>query len=157
MGGATAATFNSPAGLATDPAGNVYVADSGGNVVFKVTPGGVMTTLAGSGAPGYFDGSGTDASFNAPSGLAVDGEHNVYVADTRNNTIRKISPLGVVSTVLGAGGGGVGIIPGALAYGARLPLAVGYGSLVSPRGLAVTPAGDLLVCSYNALLQVTAP
>ena len=88
----TAASFNSPSGIAVDASGNVYVADTGNNLIRMITPAGVVTTLAGSGAAGFANGTGTAASFNFPSGVAVDQSGNVYVADEDNNAIRKISP-----------------------------------------------------------------
>jgi sugar lactone lactonase YvrE len=86
------ASFNAPLGLATDVGGNVYVADSQNNTIRLVTPGGAVSTLAGlaSGLPGSLDGLGTNASFNLPTAVAVDGFTNLYVADCLNNEIRKL-------------------------------------------------------------------
>jgi streptogramin lyase len=96
-GTGSAARFNSPAGVAVDSSGNVYVADSGNNTIRKVTPTGVVTTLAGlAGSRGSNDGTGSAARFNGPWGVTVDGSRNVYVADTYNNTIRKVTPAGMV-------------------------------------------------------------
>jgi sugar lactone lactonase YvrE len=89
----TAAQFNSPSSVAVDSAGNVYVADSGNHTIRKITPGGVVTTLAGlAGAAGDKDGTGMAAQFNGPTSAAVDSAGNVFVADTDNCTIRKITP-----------------------------------------------------------------
>ena len=79
-------------GIAVDASGTVYVADTLRNRIVKVTAQGVVTTLAGSGSPGLADGSAKDTSFDGPAGIAVDREGRVYVADTGNNTIRRISP-----------------------------------------------------------------
>jgi sugar lactone lactonase YvrE len=99
------ARFRSPAGLAVDSATNVYVADYANHMVRKITPAGVVTTLAGrAGVPGDSDGTGTNAFFNNPAGVAVDANNNVYVADSSNFTIRKITPAGVVTTLAGASG-----------------------------------------------------
>ena len=99
------ALFRSPIDVAVDAAGNVYVTDSGNHTIRKVTPSGVVTTFAGaSRSNGSTDGTGSAARFNFPSGLAVDGAANVYVADTSNHTIRKVTPSGVVTTFAGASG-----------------------------------------------------
>jgi sugar lactone lactonase YvrE len=117
-GSGTAARFFYPTGVATDSTGNVYVADSNNHTIRKITPAGDVTTLAGSaGAVGSADGTGAAARFNYPSGLATDLDGNVYVADARNNTIRKITRAGVVTTLAGrAGQAGFtsGVLPGIL-------------------------------------------
>jgi sugar lactone lactonase YvrE len=103
--GGNAARFEAPWGVATDTSGNVYVADSGSNAIRKITPAGVGTTLAGSaGTRGSENGAGADARFAAPSGIACDGSGNVYVGDTGNHTIRRITPGGVVTTLAGSAG-----------------------------------------------------
>ena len=101
-GTGTAASFNNPRGLAVDVSGNVYVADYGNHKIRKITPSGVVSTFVGSVTQGSTDGIGTAASFNYPRGLAVDASGNVYVADTNNHKIRKITPSGVVSTFVGS-------------------------------------------------------
>ena len=78
--------------MAVDTAGNVYVADTSNHLIRKISPAGVVTTLAGTvGAPGSTNATGTAASFNNPSGVAVDTDGNVYVADMFNQLIRKIN------------------------------------------------------------------
>jgi serine/threonine protein kinase, bacterial len=98
----TAASFKGPSGIAVDSIGNVYVADTSNHMIRKITAGGVVTTLAGSTAAGFNDGTGTAAAFNTPLGVSVDSVGNVYVADTNNNKIRKITPGGVVTTFAGS-------------------------------------------------------
>jgi sugar lactone lactonase YvrE len=93
------ASFNTPSGLAIDTDGNLYVADTGNNRIRRVTPQGVVTTLAGEGTAGYADGAAAQARFNGPIGVAVDSEGNVYVADTYNDRIRKISREGQVTAI----------------------------------------------------------
>ena len=91
-GTGTAAQFYTPSGVAVDSGGNVYVADYRNHRIRKITPQGVVTTLAGSGAEGFSDGTGTAAQFNSLQGVAVDSSGNVYVTDSSNNRIRKITP-----------------------------------------------------------------
>ncbi|MBP7780191.1 MAG: hypothetical protein KA045_01480 [Burkholderiaceae bacterium] len=94
--------FSSAAGIATDSVGNVYVADTGNQTIRKITPAGLVSTLAGTpGANGSANGSAAAARFFFPKGIATDSTGNVYVADTGNQTIRKITPAGLVSTLAG--------------------------------------------------------
>ncbi|WP_143822349.1 NHL domain-containing protein [Mucilaginibacter pedocola] len=99
----TAASFNNPVGLSSDPAGNLYVADKGNNLIRKITPDGEVTTFAGSLTAGAVNATGTAARFNAPVAIATDVTSNIYVAEEGNNLIRKITPLGVVTTLAGSG------------------------------------------------------
>jgi sugar lactone lactonase YvrE len=104
-GSGAAARFSNPTGLAFDPSGNLYIADTGNHTIRRLTPAGVVSTLAGSpGQSGSVDGIGAAARFNNPEGVAVDGAGNVYVADTGNFTIRKVTPAGVVITYAGQAG-----------------------------------------------------
>lgn len=95
--------FNTPSELALDTKGNLYVADTSNNRIRKVTPQGEVSTFAGSGTPGYLDGPASEARFNGPIGIVVDPRGDLFVADTYNDRIRKISTDGQVTTVAGAG------------------------------------------------------
>ncbi len=139
-GAGATARFNSPQGLATDAAGNVYVADRDNQAIRKITPAGMVTTLAGSSVSmGADDGIGTRARFFRPTGVAVDGAGNVFVADTRNYTVRKISAAGVVSTLAGrAEEEGSTNGPAAAAR------------FASPQGIAVDAAGNVYVTDFDS-------
>ena len=137
--------FMVPRGVAVDSSGNTYVVNLGG-AISKAAPGGALTPFAGTaGVVGNADGSGAAASFNQPEGLATDSKGNVYVADTLNYTLRRITPAGLVSTVAGvAGTSGVKTGP--------LP-----GGLSSVRAAAVDASGIVYITSGNAVLKVTLP
>jgi hypothetical protein len=143
----TAAMFSEPCGVAVDTNGNVYVADSGNNTIRKVTPAGVVTTLAGLvRVTGTNDGTGSSARFYFPESVAVDSADNVYVADTDNNTIRKVTPAGVVTTIAGVAG-----TPGSVD---------GTGSAAQfwqPQGVAVDNAGNVYVADTdnNTIRKIT--
>jgi sugar lactone lactonase YvrE len=101
-GTGTAARFQGPVGIAIDGAGDLYVADQINNTIRKVTAAGVVTTVAGAvGTPGGVDGTGTAAHFNEPTGVAIDSAGDLYIADRRNSTIRKLTAAGVVTTLAG--------------------------------------------------------
>ena len=101
-------SFNSsaiPRGIAVDPSGNTYVADTAWHIIRKITPAGVVTTLAGQyGISGNTNGMGSAAQFSSPYGVAVDSTGNVFVADSVNATIRKVTPDGLVTTFAGSPG-----------------------------------------------------
>lgn len=133
----TAASFSNPKGIAVDTAGNVYVADAVNNRIRKISSKGVVTTLAGNGTSGFIDGLGTQASFYNPSAIAVDAIGNVYVADEKNHSIRKITPLGEVNTL--AGNGVSGSIDG---NGAEA-------SFNYPSGIALDNSGNVYVADFS--------
>lgn len=144
-GTGTAASFNYPIGVATDAAGNLYVADWGNNLIRKITSAGVVSTFAGSGVQGHANGTGAAASFLAPQGVATDATGNVYVADSGNNLIRKITPAGVVSTFAGSGAQGNANGSGAAA------------SFYHPVGVATDAAGSVYVAELgnNLIRKIT--
>lgn len=107
------AKFNRPRAAVVDSKGNIFVADTGNNVIRKISNGEVYT-FAGNVEKGYEDGIGSQAKFNMPSGLAVDKNDNIYVADTLNNVIRIINPEGKVSTFAGKANSKGGFQDGAL-------------------------------------------
>jgi uncharacterized protein (TIGR03437 family) len=135
-GPAAKGSVNQPEGVAVDPLGNVYIADTLDHAVRKVTPDGVITTLAGNGNPGYSGDGGpaTQAHLTQPRGVAVDTNGNVYVADTGNNQVRRIDALGTITTVDTGG------------------------ALVDPRGVAVDRAGNLYIADTgNHLVRRVSP
>jgi sugar lactone lactonase YvrE len=138
-GTGNSAAFDSPSDVAVDPAGNTYVADNDNNTIRKISPAGEVTTLAGApGESGNVDGVGINARFDDPEGIAVDAAGNVYVADTDNNTIRKITPAGLVTTLAGSpdetgSADGIGV-------NARFD---------EPDGIAVDAAGNVYVADTD--------
>ncbi|MBI4625811.1 MAG: hypothetical protein HY736_21645, partial [Verrucomicrobia bacterium] len=142
-GTGSAARFKGPSGVAVDGGGNVFVADHDNHTIRKITPAGVVTTLAGTpGSSGSADGTGGAARFSFPSSVAVDGGGNVFVADKGNNTIRRITPAGVVTTLAGAAGnsGGADGTGGAARFTAPLGVAVDSGG-----NLFVTDSGNCTI------------
>ncbi len=163
-GTGTATLFNQPNAIAVDKANNLYVADTGNNTVRKITTSGVVSTMAGTaGVPGSKNGTGSGALFNSPNGVAVDGSGNVYVADTGNNLIRKITPAGVVTTLAGsAGTNGYANGTGTAAV-FNLPISVAVDSAgnvyvadlfnyvvrkITPAGVVTTPYGQVGVAGH---------
>ena len=130
-GQGSAARFHDPRGIAVDAAGNLYVADEMNSRIRKVTPKGEVSTLAG-GKAGFTDGEGSAAQFRRPFGIAIDVAGNLYVADTGNYSIRKVTPKGEVGTFAGGNPG----------------FADGQGSVAQfadPRSITIDAAGNLYV------------
>src|SRR5262245_33874128 len=109
-GPAAAAGLSSPRGLALNYAGDVLIAEASAHRIRKVSPAGVISTVAGTGTPGFSGDGGlaTTAQLNLPSGVAVDPEGNLFIADSANRRIRKVTPDGMISTVAGTGISGFG-------------------------------------------------
>ena len=132
-GNGIAASFNSPAGIARDNSGNIYIADQANNKIRKIDASGQVSVLAGSGMPGsHDDASGANATFNSPTGIAVDASGNVFVADKGNHRIRMVTQSGAVSTIAGSDSGHTDL-PGTLAQ------------FASPSGITLDRAGNIYV------------
>ena len=138
-----AAQFSGPCAMAVDAQGTLYVVDRSTHRIRTVNSAGVVRTLAGGGSGvginggSYADGQGADARFNYPQGIAVDAQGMVYVADTFNNRIRKITPTGTVSTLAGSGEKGFADGPSSTAQ------------FSAPFGVAVDAQGMVYVADYG--------
>lgn len=149
-GNGTAAQFNAPYGITVDSSGNLYVVDNGNNEIRKVTSAGVVTTLAGSTTAGNMDGTGAGAQFNSPYGIVLSSAGDLYVADSGNNTIRKVTTAGVVTTF--AGDGITGYID---ATGTAAELRHPFGITVAPSGtFYVTDRSNYRIRSITATAVV---
>ncbi|MCU1259836.1 MAG: repeat containing protein [Bryobacterales bacterium] len=140
---ATSAQLNAPFALAVDAPGSVYVADEFNSRVRRITPAGIISTVAGNGTNGYTGDGGPAASaeLSDPSGLAFDSAGNLYIADTGNNVVRKMTPDGNISTIAGSNSLGAGYTgDGGPATGAQLN---------NPSGLAVDSRGDLYIADTS--------
>lgn len=139
----TAATFNGPAGLTLDINGDVYVADYSNNNIRKVKLDGTVTTIAGSGTADHDDGPASTATFNSPRGIAADAKGTLYVVETSNADIRKITTDGQVTTLAGSG--------------AKGPVIDGTGTnaaFYAPNGVTSDANGNLFVAdSYNNVVR----
>ena len=100
------ALFNNPSNIALDSQGNIFLSDSGNNVIRKIATDGMVITVAGSTLAGYQDGLSGSALFSSPSGIAIDSQDDIFVSDSGNNVIRKITTVGMVITVAGSTMGG---------------------------------------------------
>src|SRR5262249_28182852 len=134
-GPATSAQLWSPIGLVVDSNGNVFIADSGNNRIRKVSAG-LITTVAGIGAAGFSGdaGAAVSAQLSGARDVAVDASGDLFIADTGNNRIRKVTPDGVITTVAGNGVATFG--------GDGGPALSGQFSATS---LAIDAAGDIFI------------
>jgi gliding motility-associated-like protein len=136
-GTGTAASFNSPGGLVIDNSGNIYVADQGNNSIRMITAAGVVRTVAGGGVAGSNNGTAAAASFNNPNGLTIDKQGNGFIADTKNNLIRKVAPDGTVTTFAGSGAAGK-------SDGFKTAASFNY-----PTSITIDASDNLFVADYN--------
>jgi sugar lactone lactonase YvrE len=148
-GQGAAARFLSPSGITRDGAGNLYVTDAQMHVIRKITPDGTVSTVAGFAAlSGSADGTGPAARFKNPSGIAAAADGTLFVSDTNNYTIRKITPQGVVTTIAGIVG----------TFGHADALQGLQATFFGPTGLALTADGTLFVSdSVNATIRAISP
>jgi hypothetical protein len=149
-GPATAAELNSPTGVAADGAGNLFIADH--NRIRKVSASGVIATAAGNGAPGVFffgdGGQATAAVLDVPTGVALDANGNLFIADFGNYRVRRVSPNGIITTVAGNGAPGFSSDEGPATSAA----------LITPSSLAVDAAGNVYVVEiYSSVVRIPGP
>jgi NHL repeat len=161
-GPATDATLNTPSAVAVDSKGDVFIADTENNMVREVTPDGIIRTVAGTGQPGYAGDGGpaVRARLDNPSGLAVDSNGDLFIADTVNNAIREVTPDGIIRTIAGDP-------TDTRKYGRGGPLGGGYAGdggpaadalLMHPQGLALDSRGDLFIADTgnSVVREITA-
>jgi sugar lactone lactonase YvrE len=147
-GTGAAARFNGPSGIAYAPAGYLYVSDTGNQIIRKVSINGSVTTLAGkAGEWGTTDSSGVNARFSSPMGLCVGADGDLYIADSMNHTIRRMTPQAAVSTFAG------NPLEAACKSGPRLEA-----RFCEPTDIAPHPEGGFIICESfgNALFRLTA-
>ena len=140
-GPATAARLNTPHGVATDGAGNLYITDHYNDRIRKVDSSGIITTVAGAGERGFGgdNGPATAALLNAPTGVALDDAGNLYIADKDNHQIRKVDSSGVISTLAGSGESGFDGDGGPATHA----------QLFRPAAVATDDAGNLYIADKN--------
>jgi trimeric autotransporter adhesin len=161
-GPAVDATLNTPSAVAVDGKGDVFIADTENNMVREVAPDGVIRTIAGTGQPGYSGDGGpaVDARLDDPSGVAVNAQGDLFIADTVNNVIREVAPNGIIRTIAGD--------PADIKkYGRGGPLGGGYAGdggpaadalLQHPQGLSVDSKGDLFIADTgNSVIREITP
>ena len=148
-GAATSARLNAPIAIAVDGQGNVYIADFNNARVRKVNPTGTITTFAGTGVPGFSGDGGpaTSARLYAPHGVAVDGQGNVYIADSYNQRVRKVNPAGTITTIAGTGR------PGVSGDGGPATSA----TMTYPRGVAADAQGNVYIFDGSTRVRKVTP
>lgn len=141
----TSAEFFYPSGVAVDTIGNLYVADRSNHCIRKITPAGLVSTFAGNKSQGFADAKGTSARFYYPTGITIDKNGNLYVADDYDDRIRKITPSGEVTTFAGTGDSG------------STDGAANIAKFTSPTGIACDSTGNLFVCDLgnNKIRKIT--
>ena len=166
-GPATSAELNYPCGVAVDASGNLYFADTGNHSIRKVSTSGIITTVAGTGYGVIFggdNGPATSADLHSPSDVAVDGAGNLYIADTSNGRVRKVTPDGIITTAAGTNGFGYSgdggpatraqlNFPSGLAIDGSGNICIADKSNHRVRFVQVGPAGVLSVTTTSPLTQ----
>jgi sugar lactone lactonase YvrE len=146
---ATAAQLKGSSGVSFDSEGNIYIADSGNHRIRKVTTAGIISTVAGNGTGGYSGDGGlaTAGRLSFPQGITVDSAGNLYIADTFNHRIRKVTTAGIISSIAGNGTSG---------YSGDGGLATA-GQLWFPQGVSIDSAGNLYIADSgnNRIRKVT--
>jgi len=151
-----ASNLNRPNGVAVDSSGNVYIADTYNNLVKKVTSSGALTVVAGNGTPNKpTPGPATQSPLKAPEGVAIDSSGNLYIADTFNNVVEKVTPSGMLSIFAGTG---IGEHPSAGAFPPSAGVSATTSPLFHPENLAFDSAGNLYIAdaSNDLVERVTA-
>lgn len=145
-GAATSGSLNRPQGLAVDLGGHVYVADTGNNAIRYFGKGGQISTFAGNGAPGYAGDGGNvyGSRLNAPQAVLLDGQGDVYIADTGNSVLRMVSTTNRITTIAGQQGVNANAGDGSVATSA---------TLANPSDIAMDAAGDIYVAA-NGLVRM---
>jgi len=132
----TNANFYGPCQIELDSNNNILIADQYNNRIRKITPQGVVSTIAGSGVDGFKNGDASSAQFSQPRGIGLDQQGNLYVADTFNQQIRKITCSGVVSTLAGC----------AIGYKDGIGSEAQFNN---PQGITIDEEGNLLVADRD--------